>query len=234
MTATLNTNEQIQMTAKDWSSLPADASPLHDYDCSQNPNKTTCQPQSSPHDRGLQLMLVSPADPCRKDAEAFINHGYKIHFDAQLQEFSPIILMVKDWKNNRIMGAVGLRYADDYKLFSEQYLSQPIDAMMSSQEPVEISRHEIIELGHFVVDQNEDVNTVIPMVASFLKSLDVKWAVYTLSRPIKVAFQRLGIQLTHLQHAHPNALLNGRSDWGRYYDFKPAVYYSNILTNMNS
>ena len=234
MTPNMSSNEKIPLTVKQCSPLAAETTSLQFNNPLQEQHTNTCQPQGSPHDRGMQLMLLSPAGPCRKDAERFINHGYKTHFDAQLESFFPIILLVKDWKNNRIMGAVGLRYADDYQLFSEQYLNQSIDSMIAMNESVEIARNEIIELGHFVVDQSEDINTVIPMVASFLKSLDVKWAVYTLSRPIKVAFQKLGIQLTHLQHAHPNALLNCQSNWGRYYDFKPAVYYSNILTNMNS
>ena len=149
------------------------------------------------------------------------------------KSFFPVILVVKDFKTSRILGAVGLRYADAYPLFSENYLSQSIEQVIAENEQIQIARNEIIELGHFVVDQSSDVNLVIPMIARFLKSLNVKWVVYTLSRPIKVAFQRLGIKLTHLQHAHADALQNSPSDWGRYYDYKPAVYYSNILNNMN-
>jgi|GEM_PF-1123283 len=182
---------------------------------------------------GIQMMLVSPADTDRSAVEQFIVAGYAKHFDAKLAELFPVILAVKDINTDCLLGAVGLRYADDQKLFSEKYLSQPIESLISEHQGYPINRKHVIELGHFVVAQSSDVNTVIPVVAKFLKSLDVKWAVYTLSRPIKVAFQRMGIKLTHLQHAHPQALDKSKTDWGRYYDFKPAVYFSNILTNMN-
>lgn len=189
---------------------------------------------TTPFAMGIQLMLVSPADETRAAAERFIQRAYEQHFDAHLVEFSPIILVVREIANQRIMGAVGLRYADEQSLFSEQYLGQPVESMIADHEQQAINRHSVIELGHFAVDSAADVNTVIPMIGRFLKTLDVDWAVYTLSRPIKLAFARLGIQLIHLQHAHPGGLVNSRTDWGRYYDFKPAVYYSSVVNNMNA
>ncbi|MCX7554200.1 thermostable hemolysin [Marinicella sp. S1101] len=177
-------------------------------------------------------MLISPADDNRAAVEEFIADGYEKHFSAKLMDFFPIILAIKDDENDRYLGAVGLRYADDYKLFSENYLSHSIEFELEQKELNAIDRDEIIELGHFVVGRNSDVNTVIPLVGQFLKTLNVRWAIYTLSRPIKVAFNRLGIKLTHLQHAHQAALFDSKTDWGRYYDFKPAVYYSDITRNL--
>jgi len=188
----------------------------------------------SPYAQGMQLILMSPAHPERKSIERFIQTGYKQHFNANLMTFFPVILVIKELETSRILGAVGLRYAKQQQLFSENYLNGKIENLLAEHENIEVLRQHIIELGHFVVAQSTDVNVVIPMVGQFLKKLDVKWAVYTLSRPIKVAFQRLGIKLLHLQHAHPDALTHSQTDWGRYYDYKPAVYYSNILTNMNS
>lgn len=188
---------------------------------------------STPFDHGLQMKLLSPADFERNEIEQFIKNGYIKHFGANLNKFSPIILAVIDFKTGRILGAVGLRYADSQPLFSENYLTDSIESLLAEMSKQSVRRKDIIELSHFVVDQGSDVNVVITLVGQFLKSLDVTWAVYTLSRPIKLAFQRLGIQLTHIQHAHPDALKNSTTDWGRYYDFKPAVYCSNILKNMN-
>ena len=187
----------------------------------------------TPHDKGMHLMLLSPADKKRVQVEQFIAAGYARHFAARLVEFFPIILAVNEIETGRILGAVGLRYADDYLLFSEKYLNQSIESLIAEHEAKPIQREHIIEMGHFVVDQAHDLNAVIPLVAGFLKSLAVKWAVYTLSRPIKLAFQKFGIQLTHLQHAHKEALIHSKTDWGKYYDFKPAVYYSDIENNMN-
>lgn len=190
--------------------------------------------EQTPFARGLQLNLLSPVDAERISAEQFINEGYAKHFGAHLAEFSPIILTVKDFLNNRVLGAVGLRYADGQPLFSENYLSESIESLLTDKTNQRVKRKQIIELSHFVVDKNTDVNEVFPMIGQFLKTLDVDWAVYTLSRPIKSAFQRLGIQLTHLQHAYAGAVKGGKTDWGHYYDFKPAVYFSSISENMNA
>lgn len=188
--------------------------------------------QSTPYSMGLQLMLISPVDESRVAIEKFIADGYEKHFAANLMDFFPIILAIKDIVNERFLGAVGLRYADDYKLFSENYLNHSIESELEQKELCAISRDEIIELGHFVVGMNSDADTAIPLIGQFLKTLNVRWAIYTLSRPIKVAFNRLGIKLIHLQHAHQAALSGSKTNWGRYYDFKPAVYYSDITKNL--
>ncbi len=200
----------------------------------QSSASTKQQSADTPFAKGLQLNLLSPVDDERASAEQFINAGYAKHFGAHLAEFSPIILTVKDFNNNRILGAVGLRYADSQPLFSESYLSESIESLLADKTNQVITRKQIIELSHFVVDKNTDVNVVFPMIGQFLKTLDVDWAVYTLSRPIKSAFQRLGIQLTHLQHAYADAVKGSKTNWGLYYDFKPAVYFSNITDNMNA
>ena len=196
-----------------------------------SPEKTV---NATPFSQGIQLMLVSPVDKERELVESFIAEGYRKHFDATLVEFFPVILAIKVIDSGLILGAVGLRYAEGDQLFSEKYLNQNIETILSAKENQVIDRKAVIELGHFIVSASSEVNTVMPLVAQFLKSLDVKWVVYTLSRPIKIAFKRMGIQLTHLQHADPEALRLSKTDWGNYYDFKPAVYYSNIETNMNT
>ncbi|WP_218944339.1 thermostable hemolysin [Marinicella rhabdoformis] len=196
--------------------------------------KNTVQSKATPFTQGIQLMLVSPVDEARGRVESFIANGYQKHFNATLVEFFPVILAIKEIDSGHILGAVGLRYAEGDQLFSEKYLMQSIESLISVKEGQSIDRKEVIELGHFIVSETSNVNTVMPLVAQFLKSLDVKWAIYTLSRPIKIAFKRMGIQLTHLQLADPEALRHSKTNWGNYYDFKPAVYYSSIETNMNT
>ncbi len=188
--------------------------------------------QLTPYALGVQLMLVSPADTKRAEIERFIADGYQKHFNAKLMDFFPIILAIRNLRTGRVLSAVGLRYADDYQLFSENYLDNSIESELTEKESVQIDRIDVIELGHFVADQTSDMTVVIPLIGNFLKTLSVKWAVYTLSRPIKIAFNRMGIKLTHIQHAHPDAVIKTKTDWGKYYDYKPAVYYSSIINNL--
>ncbi|MBL4661870.1 MAG: thermostable hemolysin [Alcanivoracaceae bacterium] len=184
-----------------------------------------------------RIELVSKASSSRNEVEAFIQASYQKHFSAHLSSFFPLILSITRISDNTLLGAVGLRYADDEKLFSECYVREPIeDLIFASETDLStgiITRNKIVELGNFVVRKNTDIKTVVPMISKFIKSLDVEWSVYTLTRPIKTHFQRLGIELCFLKDANLQAVNGAAADWGDYYSFQPAVYYSNVKNNMN-
>ena len=184
-----------------------------------------------------RIELVSKASSCRSKVEAFIQASYQKHFSAHLSSFFPLILSITRISDNTLLGAVGVRYANDEKLFSECYVNEPIeDSIFANETDLStglITRNKIIELGNFVVRKNTDIKTVVPMISKFVKSLDVEWTVYTLTRPIKTHFQRLGIDLCFLSDANLEAVNGAAADWGNYYRFKPAVYYSSVKNNMN-
>jgi hypothetical protein len=183
-----------------------------------------------------KLELVSAISPIRSQVEDFIQLSYHNHFAANLRSFFPLILAVSKVSDNSLIGALGVRYADETQLFSECYLSNPIENMIVAHEKGEvkcINRRRIIELGNFVVRKTSDIKTVIPFIGKFIKSLDVEWAVYTLTRPIKAHFEKLGIELNFLNHAEASSVNDAANNWGSYYKYKPAVYYSNVKNNMN-
>jgi hypothetical protein len=183
--------------------------------------------------KDYKIELVSKASPIRKKVEKFIQDSYEKHFFAHLNSFFPLILSITRKSDNTLIGALGIRYAQDEKLFSECYLDDNIEELIFNNENKVITRNKIIELGNFVVRKNADVKTVIPFVGKFIKSLNVDWAVYTLTRPIRSHFQKLDIDLCYLNEANIEAVNGAATNWGSYYDFKPAVYYSNVQDSMN-
>lgn len=181
----------------------------------------------------FKIELVSTASHIRKDVEAFVKASYKKHFSANLNTFFPLILTVINTNDDSIVGALGLRYAGEEKLFSECYLPESIEDFIFAHEDGTINRNKIIELGNFVVKNRTDIKAVLPLVAQFIKSLDVDWAIYTLTRPIKSYFNKFGIELNFLHDAKIKDVNGAATDWGRYYNFNPAVYYSSVKNNMN-
>ncbi|MFK8012300.1 MAG: thermostable hemolysin [Marinicellaceae bacterium] len=180
-----------------------------------------------------KIELVNPTSHRRHDVEKFIKRSYKNNFSADLKSFFPLILTVINIEDNSIMGALGIRYANEGALFSESYLTNSIENSIFELQQSVIDRSKIIELGNFVVNSKEDIKFVIPKVSQFIKSLDVDWAVYTLTRPIKSYFNKFGIKLNYLHDANIESINSAASDWGTYYRFNPAVYYSSVKNNMN-
>ena len=182
----------------------------------------------------LKIEIVSKDSPHRPEVEHFITESYLTHFDATLKYFFPLILTIRNIKNNELIAAVGIRSAKKEKLFSECYLDESIEQSIVKLESTLTSRGKIAELGNFVVKNRSDIKYVIPVLGKFIKTLNVDWVIYTLTRPIKTYFHKLGIELNHIVDADISKVNGAAEDWGRYYNFKPAVYYSSVNANLNS
>lgn len=181
----------------------------------------------------LKIEIVSKDNPHRAEVETFIQQSFATHFNANLHGFFPLILTIRNIKNNELIAAVGIRCAKKERLFSECYLDEPIEQTIVKLESTLTSRGKIAELGNFVVRNRSDIKRVIPILGQFIKTLNVDWVIYTLTRPIKTYFNKLGIELNHITDADIAKVNGAAKDWGRYYNFKPAVYYSNVKNNLN-
>ncbi len=182
----------------------------------------------------LKIEIVSENSPHRHEVESFIATSYLTHFDATLNSFFPLILTIRNINSNELIAAVGIRCAQKEQLFSECYLDDSIEQTIVKLESTLTSRGKIAELGNFVVKSRSDIKHVIPVLGKFIKTLNVDWVIYTLTRPIKAYFHKLGIELNHIKDADISKVNGAAKDWGRYYNFKPAVYYSSVNKNLNS
>lgn len=181
-----------------------------------------------------EIRLISHENIFRREVEKFVSQSFEKHFSAKLSSYFPYILTVTSKFDKEIIGAVGMRMASGGKLFSECYLSQSIEQTIMAREIEPVSRNQVLELGNFAVRKNTDIKTVITYAAKYIKEMKVKWAVYTLTRPIRIYFKLLGIELKFIKQAEISAVNGAAKDWGHYYRFKPAVFYSSVTENMNT
>lgn len=179
----------------------------------------------------FKIELITQASSRRKEVECFISESYLTHFKARLSSYFPIIITVIKKSNNKIVSALGLRYADSEKLFSESYLDKPIETHIREVDNCIVNRNKIIELGNFAVGIRENVKTVLPIIARFIKSINVDYLAYTLTTPIKAYFNFFNLELNHLAKANLSAVNRAADDWGIYYHLKPAVYFTNVKRN---
>ena len=97
----------------------------------------------------------------RKDIENFIHRRFAESYDANIRQFMPILLCLKD-QSSSPRAALGLRPASNEKLFLENYLDQPVEKLLSSMANKTISRSEIIEVGNLAVRRDfSDVRDVV-------------------------------------------------------------------------
>ncbi len=196
-------------------------------------SKDNSMPEQNKQNKSLLIEIVTQEHCNRKEVERFIQASYEKNFSAQLKTFFPKILTVRNVNDNAIIAAVGIRLASREALFSECYLTENIEQTIAQFENTLTTRSKIVELGSFAVNNRKDIKTVIPFLGRFIKTLNVDWAIYTLTRPIKTYFHKLGIELNHITEADISKVNGAAKDWGRYYNFKPAVYYSSVKNNLN-
>ena len=159
----------------------------------------------------------------RRDTELFIHQRFAEAHNADIQQFMPILLCLKD-KFLSPRAALGLRPAQGDKLFLENYFSEPIENVISGKVSRSIQRSEIIEAGNLAIGEKGDARALIIAMTAFLSAANIKWVCFTIGPVLINSFTRLGIPLIELGPARLDMLpREEQSAWGDYYDQKPKV-----------
>ncbi|MFO8142119.1 MAG: thermostable hemolysin [Marinobacter sp.] len=119
-----------------------------------------------------------------------------------------------------LMAAVGVRNASRERLFLEDYLSVPVEAVMP--EPG-AERSRIAEIAHLAGVEAGVSRYLFASLSVWLDGNDYDWVVCTGTDQLRNSFHRLGIATHVLAAADPAKLPDNGAGWGRYYDHHPVV-----------
>jgi len=124
--------------------------------------------------------------------------------------------------DGRPLAVLGYRGAAHGPLFLEAYLDRPIEAVVSEQLGVEFDRARIVEIGCLAALPSAALvrlwhGSAMQLVAQF----DI--AVATLTQPLRLAFDRVGLPFTEVAPARRDRAPRTNERWGAYYDLDPVV-----------
>lgn len=173
------------------------------------------------------VRAIERADPMRADAEAFVAHVYERKFNARLQTFMPTILGFFDG-DNHLRACLGIRRAATETLFVEQYLTAPAETFIASETALNVPRTDLLEVGGFASHHPGDARQVIRFLAPRLKAAGIHWVIFSATRQIHNAFQRMGLTPVALAQANKDRLQPDGTDWGTYYDAHPHVLLGDV------
>ncbi|NII54063.1 thermostable hemolysin [Luteibacter sp. SG786] len=174
----------------------------------------------------VRVNVIDAQHPERTDAEAFVRRVFERRYGADVRTFHPTLLSFRDHDRHRAV--VGFRGGHDGALFSEQYLSSPAPHMIADRLGIRIDRGELVEVGHLALDKPGDTRWVIAAATQHLHARGYRWVLFTATRALVNAFQRLGLHPIELATAQASRLADGGSHWGDYYRTKPVVCVGNI------
>ena len=121
--------------------------------------------------------------------------------------------------------AVGLSPASSGKLFVEQYLSEPVEQVISERLGVDVARNQIVEIGNLVSTWKGSSLLLFIVIGEVMERLGYQYVIFTGTREVKALFGRLRYSPVVLADANPAVLPDGGSSWGTYYSNKPQVMF---------
>ncbi|GAC1046208.1 thermostable hemolysin [Rhizobium sp. No.120] len=170
----------------------------------------------------LETSLLTREDVRRPAAEALIAGMFETCYGASVSAFPETLIVKFDVDGLQPVCAAGLRFDRD-GFFSEQYLDQPIEQMLSLAYRRPVKRDELIEVTSLA---SRNVHHTISFIRAIIlhgQLLGCGWAFFTLTARLSRMLSHLDVHLVHLADAESHRVARS-SDWGSYYSHRPSVY----------
>ena len=150
------------------------------------------QPLLAELDAPIHGCLLESGHDGRQEAESFIRRVFAQRHRADVQSFYPTLLGFGERAGFRAV--VGFRGALEDRLFAEQYLDEAVETLIRERIGQAVSRTELVEVGNLALANPGDARWVIAAATCFLHALGYRWVLFTATRTLINAFQRLGLQ----------------------------------------
>jgi Thermostable hemolysin len=171
----------------------------------------------------ISASAVDINHPDRLEVETFIYNVFKAAYGAEITLFMPNLVALRD-KDNILMGAFGLKPASNGPLFLEQYLDEPIEALVSKNLGKTIKRSQITKIGNLAVANPRNAGVLIAHVIQHSLNMGIEWCVATAHHSLQNGVVKGGRDVYPLFPADKARLtLEEQAKWGSYYDRMPQV-----------
>lgn len=179
--------------------------------------------------RRHELRLHPEGDGQRAEIERFIATVYRRHFDAQLDQFMPIL--VSRGSDGAARSAAGYRSAVE-PLFLERYLPEPIERILSRATGQPVAREHIVEVGQFASQCAAEGRRLMIALARHLVDAGFRWAVITATAELRALLRHRGVSSMPLGPARRRCLGDGGQSWGSYYRHAPRVLAGDLALSL--
>jgi len=178
-----------------------------------------------------RLCIHAPEDEGREDVEAFIRSIFKARFDAEIRNFAPCLVSLRD-RSGDITAAAGFRVAAESPLFLERYLFGPVESVLARHEPA-LERAHVVEVGHLASLRPGRGIFLMSLLGVHLAARNFRWVVGTATNELRQLFDRLGVAPVALGIADPKMLgAEEAAHWGSYYDHRPQVLAGHLQRSL--
>lgn len=168
-----------------------------------------------------QLALHRLNSPERSEVEQFIRQQFQRYHQAEVRYFMPLLLSLRC--AGKLSAAVGLNSAANAPLFLEQYLSAPIQNILSQHSQRPVARQHILEVGNLVAGRSGTSLLLMVILSELIAASDFRWVVFTATQEVHSLLNKLNYHPITLAPADASKLATSSADWGQYYQRQPQV-----------
>lgn len=127
---------------------------------------------------------------------------------------------------SKVVACAGMTFSSGARLFSEQYLDEPIEDSISRLELLPASRDAIVEVGSLASVERRAGTELIRAVPILAWCLGKKYILCTITASLKLIFDAVGLNFQPIRGAEAERLGAGAQErWGSYYDQTPQTGY---------
>jgi hypothetical protein len=172
----------------------------------------------------MKIVAISPDHALRAAACDLIKESYALHYNAKIENFPATLIAAVD-DENEIYSVAGLRGHRE-PFFSELYLDEPIEDLISQIAGRPVERSSIVEVSCLAGQTASLSSHFIRKLILQGGAMGYDWAFFTATSRLAKLFSRMRLPLVDFGPAHSTRVPNPEI-WGSYYRTDPHVLVFN-------
>ncbi|KAF2393362.1 MULTISPECIES: thermostable hemolysin [Pseudomonas] len=176
----------------------------------------------------MLVRVTESQTPLWVQATEVVKEKFRSSYKATVEP-SPQYFAVTLDNEERILSCAGITFADHRTLFSEQYLSQPIETILSERFEKPIDRSTIVEIGSLISHHLTAGMIMVNMIPLLAWCMGGHYLLCTVTPRVREMMESCQIDFEPLLTADPERLANdGGKNWGSYYSKMPVTGFIRV------
>jgi hypothetical protein len=157
-----------------------------------------------------------------------VKEKFRSSYNASVEPSPQYFALTLD-KDERILSCAGITFADHRTLFSEQYLPQPIETILSERFEKTIDRSTIVEIGSLISHHLTAGMIMVNMIPLLAWCMGGHYLLCTVTPRVRQMMESCQIDFEPLLTADPARLADdGGKNWGSYYSKMPVTGFIRV------
>ena len=183
----------------------------------------------------MQIKVVLPGTSEWDHAVRLVRYKYRRNFAAEVDPNPDAFLtcLVQEAGEYVPVACAGLTHSDNRRLFSEQYLPEPIEVMISRSENRPVARSAVIEVGSLAATRVWAGSELVRVTPLLSWCMGKEFIMLTATQQLRALLLKAGIPFHPLCYAEDTVLdADSRARWGNYYEQAPQTGYVSLAQTM--